>query len=277
MSKVQARLLADGVQELHDGVGQHQRELVAAQPRHRLGERGDRVVVMDHRAVARSAARGQPHPVHALLRGLDQIEPPLTTVAARHRQRKPADLADRLGDALEQVGPVVHQPLRPVFAAVLLVGHEREHQVARRDDAGPTEMPGNDDHHADHVLHVDRAAAPDIAVLDRAGERMHAPLGRLGGHHVKMPVDQQRAARAVRALEAGEHIAAPGRAGLQVLDLVADVFQLGGDPVGAFGLALGGFQLAGVGGVEPDQPADNVDHVVDRSLGWHRHSHLSYH
>jgi hypothetical protein len=78
-----------------------------------------------------------------------------------------------------------------------------------------------------------------------------------------MPVDQQRVARAVRAFQAGEHIAPPGGAGLRIFDLVADVLQLGGNRLGAFGLALGGFQLAGVGGVEPDQPADDVHDVVD--------------
>ena len=72
------------------------------------------------------------------------------------------------------------------------------------------------DHHADHVLHVDRAAAPDETVLDRAGERVHAPVGRLRRHHVEMPVDQQRTAGAVRAREAGEHVAAARRARFDV-------------------------------------------------------------
>ena len=100
-----------------------------------LGDGGDGVVVVDHRAVPGAAAGGQPHPQHGLLGRLDQVEPALTAVAARHRQREPADLADRLGDAVEQVGPVVDQPVAAVLAAGLLVGEEREHQIARRDDA----------------------------------------------------------------------------------------------------------------------------------------------
>ena len=106
---------------------------------------------------------------------------------------------------------------------------------------------------------------------------MHAPLSRLRGHHVEMPVDQQRTARAVRALQAGEHIAPPGCTGLQIFDLVANLLELRGHPVGAFRLAFGGFELAGIGGVELDQPAHHIDDVVDRSLAGHRHSHLSYH
>src|SRR5947209_2259495 len=138
-------------------------------------------------------------------------------------------------------------------------------------------MAGQHDHHADHVFHVDRAAAPDVTVFDCAGERVHAPLGRLRGHNVEMPMDQQRTARTIRTLEAGEHVAPPGGAGLQVFDLITDVLELCGHPAGAVGLTLGGVQLAGVGGVELDQRADHVHDVVDGTFGGHRHSPLSYH
>ena len=120
------------------------------------------------------------------------------------------------------------------------------------------EVPRDGDHHADHVLHVDRAAAPHVAVLDRAGERVHAPVGGFGGHHVEVAVDHQRAALGVGAGQPGEHVAAAGRARLDVLGLVADLFELLGHPARAFGLALGGLRFAGVGGVEPDQLADEV-------------------
>ena len=252
-------------QELHDGVGQHQRKLVAAQPGDRLGEGGYRVLVVHHRAVPRLAPGGQPHPLDALLGRLYQVEAALTAVGARHGQGKAADLADRLGDAVEKIGPVVDQPLRPVAAAVLLVGYEREHQIPRRHDAGPPQLPGDDDHHADHVLHVDRAAAPDIAVFDRAGKRVHAPFGRFGRHHVEMPMDQQGATRAVGAREPGEHIAPPGRPGFDVFRLVANLCQLLGDPLSTLGLASCGLGFAGVGGIESDQPADNLDHIIARA------------
>jgi hypothetical protein len=90
-------------------------------------------------------------------------------------------------------------------------------------------------------------------------------------------MDQQRAARAIGPLEAGKHVAAPRRTGFHILDLVADLFQLSGNPPGTFRLAHGGFQIPGISGVKPDQPADNVHHVVDGCFGWHRHSDLSYH
>ena len=55
-SNVVAGLLAHRGEELLDRFGQHQRELVAAQPGDRLGDGGDGVVVVHHRAVSGAAA-----------------------------------------------------------------------------------------------------------------------------------------------------------------------------------------------------------------------------
>ena len=55
-----------------------------------------------------------------------EVEPQVV----RDRQREAADLADRLGAALEQLRVVVDQPVRAVAAAGLLVGEEGEHDVA---------------------------------------------------------------------------------------------------------------------------------------------------
>ena len=103
---------------------------VLAEPRDGGGELGDGVVVVQERAVPGHAARAQPHPAQALLRGLDEVDPLLV-----QREREAADLADRLGAALEEVGPVLHQPLRAERAARLLVRDEGEDDVARRHDA----------------------------------------------------------------------------------------------------------------------------------------------
>src|SRR5206468_12506923 len=58
---------------LHDAlpICHHVRELVAAEFRGGLGDRGDGVVLVDHRAVAREAACGQLHPHHRLLGSLE--------------------------------------------------------------------------------------------------------------------------------------------------------------------------------------------------------------
>ena len=181
--------LAQPVQELPHGVVDDQREPVVAQARDRLGDLGDGVVVVQERPVPRRPAGPQPHPAQALLGGLDQVHPLVVD-----RQREAPDLTDGLGAAVEQVGPVLDEPLRAQGAARLLVREEREDQVPRRHHAVAAELPGDRDHHRVHVLHVDRAAAPHVAVLHRPGERVHRPLRRLGGHHVQMTVDEQRAA-----------------------------------------------------------------------------------
>ena len=132
----------------------------------------------------------QPHPGQALLGGLDEVEAQVVADG----DAEAADLADRLGAALEQVGVLVDQPAGAELAAGLLVGDEGQHDVARRLDAGAGPVADQRQHHRVHVLHVDRAAAPDVAVALLAGERVHAPLGRIGGDDVEVAVHQQRAA-----------------------------------------------------------------------------------
>src|ERR1700683_5201102 len=97
----------------------------AAERADRLSQFGDRIVAVDHGAVAGRAARGQPQPGDALLRDLQEIE-----ALTAEGQAEPADLPDRLGDALEQVRVLVDQPARAPAAARLLVRGEREHDVA---------------------------------------------------------------------------------------------------------------------------------------------------
>ena len=108
-------------------LGLPDRPLVAADAGDGLGDVGDRVVGVDHGAVAGRAAGGQAHPGHALLRGLEQVQ-----ALAADGHAEAADLADRLGHALEEIGVVVHEPAGALAAAGLLVGQEREDDVARR-------------------------------------------------------------------------------------------------------------------------------------------------
>ncbi len=168
---------------------------MAAKPGHGLSQLGDRVVRLQHGSVPRCPARGQPHPGDALLRCLDQVEP-----APADRGAEPADLANRLGDALEQLGVVVHQPASAPTPARLLVGGEREHHVARPPPL-PQPLPDDGQDHRVHILHVDRAAPPDAAILGLPGERVHPPVGRIRGDHVEMTVDEQAGPRPVLALD----------------------------------------------------------------------------
>src|SRR5260370_39106068 len=75
-----------------------------------------------------------------------------------------ADLADGLGNALEQVRVVVHQPACAVRAASFLIGEERQHHVTRRPAALPEPLADDPEDHGVHVLHVPGAAAPGPVV-----------------------------------------------------------------------------------------------------------------
>ncbi|GAA5017179.1 hypothetical protein GCM10025734_67580 [Kitasatospora paranensis] len=77
--------------------------------------------------MAGAALDGEPHPVHALLRRLDQVQPDLVVDG----EGEAPDLADALGDALEQLGVLVDQEAGAVGAAGLLVRDEGEDEVAR--------------------------------------------------------------------------------------------------------------------------------------------------
>ena len=113
------------------------------------------------------------------------------------------------------------------------------------------------------VLHVHRAAAPDVAVDDLAGERVDLPVGRDRRHHVGVAVDQQRRQRGVAALgcPVGDQSGA-ARLGLEQLAGDADLVELRGDVLGRLPLALGA-RRAEVGGVEADQvAAQSCDLVV---------------
>ena len=68
------------------------------------------------------------------------------------------------------------------------------------------------------------------------------------------------------------HPAARG-ARVDVFGLETDLFELLRDPLRTLPLALRSRRISGVGGVETNQRADEVDHFIDGAC----HSHSSYH
>ena len=152
-----------------------------------FAEGGDGVVVGDHAAVPGATGDRQSHPPDALLGRLDGVE---AQIVADLVGEAP-DLADRLGASLEQLRVVVDQPARAVQAARLLVGQEGEHDVARGFAAAAQAFADDREGHGVHVLHVDGAAAPDVAVVgDLAREGVHRPVGGISGNDVEVTVDQ---------------------------------------------------------------------------------------
>ncbi len=90
-----------------------------------LCELGDGVVVDQAGAVGGDAVGDEAHPDQRLLPRLQQVR-----ALAADRDRVAADLADRLGRAVEELGMPVDEPARPDPAARLLVGEERHDELA---------------------------------------------------------------------------------------------------------------------------------------------------
>ncbi len=204
--ELDAERVADLVEEGPHRLGDVHRKLVPPQPRDRLAQLRDGVVVVDHRAVTGRAGRRQAHPGHALLRRLDHVEPHIVGDA----QAEAADLADGLGAPLEQVRLLLDQVTGAPDAASLLVGEEREDDVARRLAPGAHPLADDGQHHRVHVLHVDGATSPDATLGHLGGERVVGPLLGLGGHDVEVAVHEQPGAAGVRPLDPGHDAGAAG-------------------------------------------------------------------
>ena len=201
------------------------------------------------------AVRGEPHPGQALLRRLDRVHP-----LVADRDAEPADLADRLGHALEQVRVLLDQEPGAPVAARLLVGGEREHDVAGRLAPLAHPLPDDREDHRVHILHVDRAAPPHAPVGDLPGERVERPVAGVGRHHVQVPVDKQGRAAPVRALDPGHQAGALG-VRLKHRRLQADLAEqprhvLRGPPLARPRV------VARVGRVDPDQVPADVDNLI---------------
>src|SRR5690606_34302670 len=112
--------------------------------------------------------------------------------------------------------------------------------------------PGADhgEHHRVHALHVDRAAAPQDAVTDFAGEGVNLPVGRLGGNDVEVPVDEDGVAVGFGAVDARDDVRPAGRR-FDHGGLDADVVEAFGDVLG--GRTFSARAVAGVGGVDTDE------------------------
>ena len=210
--------------------------------------------------MAGRAARRQPQPGHPLLRGLQQVE-----ALAREGQAEAADLADRLGDPLEQLRVLVHQEARAPGAAGLLIRGKGEHDVAGRLALLAQALADDRQHHRVHVLHVDRAAAPDAVVGDLAGEGVDLPVFGVGRDDVEMTVDEQSGPVPVFAFEACDHAGALGMR-LQDRGLQAGLGEPGGYVFGGLPLARARM-VPWVRGVDPDQVAADVDDLILRGHG----------
>jgi hypothetical protein len=151
-----------------------------------MRQMGDGVVVVDHRTVPGGAAGPQPHPGDALLAGLDQVEPLPADLGG-----EAADLADRLGAALQQVRTVVDDPVGAEQATGFLVGGEHEGDRTVGNHAGPLTRPHDREQHGVEVLHVDGATSEQVAIHDLGRERVDLPVGGARRDNIEVAMDEE--------------------------------------------------------------------------------------
>ena len=175
-----------------------------------------RVVRARHRAVPPGPADGDPVGGVALLRDLDRVQ-----ADARDRRGDAAALVEAAGRP-QPLGPMLGDPLRAGEATGLLVGGAGEQDVApksrdrvpRRVQAGrpglARQQADDTELHRDHVLHVDRAAAVDVAVGDLGLEWIVAPAIGRRRHDVEVREQQERLAACAVAAQPHVDRPAPG-------------------------------------------------------------------
>ncbi len=223
----------------HDGRHVHGHPL-AVEVGEEAAEPGDGAAAVDHRAVAAGPSNRRLQPADLLLGHLDRIE-----ALAAHLEREAAELAERVAHAREQLRVLLDEVARAEVAAGLLVGEDDEHEVAGELGALPLRAHEGADEHRDARLHVERAAAPDVAVLEPALERRVRPVLAGGRDDVDVPLEQER--RRVAAGEAADEVRPAGLL-LVELRLAARVLELRAEELDARRFVAGRVRR-----VEPDQ------------------------
>ena len=216
-----------------------------------LGQRGHRVVRVAHRAVTGGAVGTQPQPRQTLLGGLHQVDPAIVDGG-----REATDLPDPLGATLEPLGLLVDHRVRTLLAPCLLVGGERERDRPIRHGSGSRPGPDDGKDRGVEVLHVHRAAAPDVPVMDLAGERVDLPVRSTSRYDVEVAV-QQQPVLGVGVPPMRDEGRAPGRR-FEELRRDPDLVQQGSRHAPLRPLPRTRI-VPVVGGVDPDQVAADVD------------------
>ena len=204
------------------------------------GEPGDGAAAVDHRAVAARPPDGRLQPADLLLGHLDRIEP-----LAAHLEGEAAELAEAVAHALEQLRVLLDEVARAEVAATLLVGEDDEHEVTGELDALPLRAHEGADEHRHAGLHVERAATPDVPVLEPGLERRVGPV--LTGRRDDVDVTLEQERRCVAAGDAADEVRPAGLL-LVELRLASRVLELPAQELDARLLVAGRVRR-----VEPDQ------------------------
>src|SRR5581483_9073294 len=160
--------------------------------------------------------------------------------------------ADRVRMRLAQPFEPVRDPL-----AELLVRGRGEEQVAGRPEPLPRQRRDRDGGRGHLALHVERSAAPDLAVAELARPRVDLPLRRVGKHGVRVR-EQHQARPLAPAAEARDEVR-PLR--LPRVELAFDAARL---EVVAEELRRPGLVPRRVDGVRADQLLEEPDRLVPK-------------
>ena len=259
------------VEQPTDGGDVLARPRVLVDPLDGSREPDDGAVLGRHRAVAGRPRGDEGDPADALLGGLQQVRATGFAIHPGHRHAEPADLADGLGHAVEHLGVLLDHEVRALEAAGLLVGEEHDEQVPRRHLSGPGQVPDGREHHRDHVLHIDRASAPDAPVALGSRERVDLPVLTPSRHDVQVPVDTQPGPLAIHPRDPHDHGAAP-RVAVVDVRLQPHLAQQPHDVLGRRTFTRPG-PVSVVARIDPDQVLADPDHLGlrDGQVGRLRH------
>ena len=165
-------------------------------------------------------------------------------------------------------GCSLREELRAVDAARLLVRDGDEGEVAAQRQLVAMVQQESDELHDAHPLHVERAAAPDVALAHLAAERVDGPVLALEGHDVGVvEQDQLLAARAV-AGQRGDERGAAGRV-RRLVEPVGDALAIEDRAVEVAGARL----VAGrVDGVDADVGGEQLRRFLGQRVPVRRES-----
>ena len=156
-------------------------------------------VVERHRAVAAAAADRDAKVGEGLLADRERVE------AHAVDDRVGAAALVQQVVAAHELGALRGEPAGAAVVAALLVGGGDEQELAGERRAVAREASDGDGLGRHLVLHVGRAAAPDVAVAHGPGEGRDAPFVGLGRHDVEVP-EQPQAGSGPRARQADDQV-----------------------------------------------------------------------
>ena len=148
-----------------------------------------------------------------------------------------ANFADGFGCSGEEVRMFFHEMVRTEDAPVFFVGEKGKNEVPRGLLSIAHNVAERGQNHRVHVLHVDRATAPQHAVFNQPLERVDRPVCSVCRNHVEMPVHDEGWLGAVASGDPSDNARATVRR-IDESGLEPEVFELGGDVFGGLGLAI---------------------------------------